>query len=673
MVKLFGAPFSKAPPILPLRPRAQRRGFESESVAGKAPGLGGLLLERGEITGDDLTHAITLQTRERAPLGDILVARGAASQRSVSAALATQNSLRLVDLDREPADPRLMGEVAATDCLDFSFVPWRMEGGSLVLAVANPDEIRVILRKIDPKLADLRFVLADKRQIHATIQTHLGDAILARAEARVPAHLSSRTWSTWRSTGLLALGLIVFALLSAISSVGALALLYGLAVLTLIANTTVKASCALIALYRGVRPPAKGIFIHTGQKSAKEQLPKISILVPLFQEENIATVLVERLSRIDYPRELLELCLVVEAEDAVTRRTLQACSLPPWMRVIRVPLGSLKTKPRAMNYALDYTTGDIVGVYDAEDAPDPMQLYKVARKFRDGHPDLACVQGVLSFYNARKNWLSRCFSFEYAGWFRVMLPGLERLKFPIPLGGTTLFFRRDRLIELGAWDAHNVTEDADLGMRLARRGYRTEMIQSVTQEEANSRAWPWVKQRARWIKGYAVTWCVHMRNPKALLRDLGAWKFLGFQVLFLGSLASFLLAPVLWWGIVTTIFALPHPLIDVLPAGSGVALMGFFLACEALTLMVFATAALRLENRPGMAWVLTLPFYFPLATVAAYRGVAELFFRPFYWDKTQHGVYGGDDAQAGRTLLTTPSDRPPSEIPPQTPPQTHQP
>ena len=197
----------------------------------------------------------------------------------------------------------------------------------------------------------------------------------------------------------------------------------------------------------------------------KQRLPKVSILVPLFRETEIAHALIARLTRLTYPKCLLDVILVMEEEDETTRKTLAAIDLPPWIRPVIVPDGSPRTKPRAMNYALDFCQGDIIGIFDAEDAPDPDQITIVARRFQTAPPDVVCLQGVLDYYNPRQNWLARCFTIEYATWFRLMLPGLARLGFAIPLGGTTLYFRRDVLEELGGWDAHNVTEDADLGFR----------------------------------------------------------------------------------------------------------------------------------------------------------------------------------------------------------------
>jgi cellulose synthase/poly-beta-1,6-N-acetylglucosamine synthase-like glycosyltransferase len=290
-----------------------------------------------------------------------------------------------------------------------------------------------------------------------------------------------------------------------------------------------------------------------------------------------------------------------------------------------------------MNYALRFCLGDIVGVYDAEDRPDTGQIRKVVQHLQDAPPEVACVQGYLDFYNTDTNWLSRCFTIEYAIWFRVLLLGVQRLGIPIPLGGTTVFFRRHVLEQIGAWDAHNVTEDADLGMRLARFGFRCEMIASTTMEEANCRALPWIKQRSRWLKGYAITWATHMRDPRALLRDLGLRGFLGFQVLFLGAITSYLSIP-LFWVIWTGSIGFDLAFWKTFPSWL---LTGFFasmLLGQAVMLTVAAIAARDSGRLWLLPWILTLPLYWPLGAIAAYRAIAELFYAPFYWHKTEHGV-----------------------------------
>jgi cellulose synthase/poly-beta-1,6-N-acetylglucosamine synthase-like glycosyltransferase len=104
--------------------------------------------------------------------------------------------------------------------------------------------------------------------------------------------------------------------------------------------------------------------------------------------------------------------------------------------------------------------------------------------------------------DTRTSWLARYFTAEYAGQFDVVLPKLAALGLPLPLGGSSNHFRTVTLREVGGWDPHNVTEDADLGMRLARFGYRSGVVASSTYEEAPADIGRWLGQRTRWFKGW---------------------------------------------------------------------------------------------------------------------------------------------------------------------------
>ena len=468
--------------------------------------------------------------------------------------------------------------------------------------------------------------------------------LMQNAELRTERHESCRDWDAgkafrWGSAVLLAILTCLF-LWPQVSFF----VLCGWAVFTLVLNTILKVAAAVLHIFPKIEGP-----VPANPQLAHQ--PIVTILVPLFRERDIAGALVKRLSKLDYPPNLLDVCLVLEADDTTTQDALAETQLPFWMRAIKVPLGTLQTKPRALNYALSFAKGSIIGVYDAEDAPDADQINIVVNRFAQRGPNVACLQGRLDFYNSHSNWLARCFTVEYATWFRIILPGLERLGLAIPLGGTTLFFRREILEKLGGWDAHNVTEDADLGIRLARHGYRTEIIDTVTQEEANARAWPWVKQRSRWLKGYAITYGVHMRNPLKLWRDLGAWRFFGVQLLFAGTISQFLLAPLLWsfW---LMLFGVPHPLDGVLSREAALTFAAIFLLSEVIGVTVSAIAVTSAGKRDLIKWTPTLHLYFPLAALAAYKGVLELATKPFYWDKTTHGIFA--PTQVDRVTPTAP-------------------
>lgn len=535
-----------------------------------------------------------------------------------------------VDPVKSPADPGLVEIWGPHRCLRDHILPWRRIGGATVILTYKPELFAQQSAALSLRYGPVRMAITTEQHVFEAIALNHQDSLTRRAEHRVPEAVSSRTWNA----RMMLIGSVTFALailgLFVVSPLTGFVILSFWAILTLAANTLLKAAAAIVGIWS--RPTETETL-----PLPVSDLPVFTVLIPLYKEKEIASHLLERVKLIDYPRDKLDVCLVMEADDDTTRASLRAATLPIWLRAIAVPEGTLKTKPRAMNYALDFARGSLVGVYDAEDAPAPDQLRKVARHFANRGEKVACLQGILDYYNAPANWLTRCFTLEYAGWFRVVLPGLERLGLVVPLGGTTLFFRRHVLEKLGAWDAHNVTEDADLGVRLARHGYRTELIATTTQEEANGRFWPWIKQRSRWLKGYAITYGVHMRDPGKLYRDIGARRFWGFQILFAGTLSQFVLAPVLWSFWVMP-FGVAHPMADYLRGSLLYIVVGLFILSELINMFVFALGATKAQKMWLIKWIPTMHFYFPMAAAAAYKGLYELTFKPFYWDKTAHGV-----------------------------------
>jgi cellulose synthase/poly-beta-1,6-N-acetylglucosamine synthase-like glycosyltransferase len=596
--------------------------------------VGASLLRAGVVAPEEMLTALSHQGREAGRLPDVLRTRGLVVERDLLGVDARNYGIRVLDLATSLPDPRLVDAVGAQDCLRHGIVPWQKVGAVTVVATSRPEDMHRIRPMLEDRLGPISFGIASPREILAAVHARRGSRLAHAAENRVAAAESCRDWPRLARSprALIALGLIIAGLLLAPLGTGLAALAFASASL---ACLTVLKIAATIAALRARLP---------GPEPASDAIPPVvSIIVALYNEADIAPRLVRRLARLDYPAELLDVILAVEAEDHVTLDALANAELPPWMRVVVVPEGQVKTKPRALNHAVDHARGAIIGVYDAEDAPEPDQLRRVVERFQRSGPEVACLQGVLDYYNPTTNWLSRCFTIEYAGWFRLVLPGLARLGLVVPLGGTTLFFRREVLDRLGAWDAHNVTEDADLGIRLARHGYRTELIDTVTLEEANCRPVHWVKQRSRWIKGYMMTWVVHMRQPVQLWRQLGPRGFLGFQVLFLGTIAQFLLAPLLWSFLLLP-FGFDHPLYAALPVTAVWAIAITFFLSEVTNILVGALGLGRTKHGLSRIWVLTLKVYYPLASIAAYKGLLELATRPFYWDKTTHGLF--DPAEA---------------------------
>jgi cellulose synthase/poly-beta-1,6-N-acetylglucosamine synthase-like glycosyltransferase len=579
-------------------------------------------------------HALEQQSKMDAQLGDILVANGALSSQTLLATLAMQSNAQHVDLNNDPCHASLSNILSAQICLKHQVVAWLRMGNSVLVARSHPDKFDAL--RAEMKEAPFTFlpVIADPRQIQSQITRLYGEQLAEQALVQVPDHDSCRNWgqANLLKSRKVALGAVAVLFTIAIFPDVALSIAMLWAALTLLLTIIIKGSGFLVHITGKSRPPA-----HT-LKDVNARLPCVSVMIPLFHEPEIADALITRLENLTYPKPLLDIVLVLEAADEITRTALQRIQLPSWIKVVVVPdAKGLTTKPRAMNYALDFCRGTIIGVWDAEDAPEPDQIEKVAARFNEAAPNVVCLQGMLDYYNARQNWISRCFTIEYATWWRVVLPGMARLGFVIPLGGTTLFFRRKALEKLGRWDAHNVTEDADLGVRLARYGYVTELIPTVTYEEANCRPWRWVRQRSRWLKGFMITYCVHMRDPKSLMRDLGFKRFMGLQMIFLATFSQFAFAPVLWsfW---VTIFGYTHPIQNVLGETAILALIVLFFIAEILTITMGMTAVCAPNRRHLMKWVLTMPLYFTLGTLASYKALYEMIVTPFYWDKTEHGV-----------------------------------
>ncbi|WP_317853189.1 glycosyltransferase family 2 protein [Ruegeria marisflavi] len=598
--------------------------------------LGRYLVRSGVITQEQLLAALQLQLRLNAPIGEILVAEGWAEPTDILRALALQNGVQWADLALDPPRPGLCGSKSHTFWLRHGAIPWMQIGPMVIIATSRPDRFDEIRAELADPGVLLMPALASHDQIEAALAECYSATLARLTESRVDRFYSCRDWRlATRLPAVLALALLIVAF--CLAPLHGLALLFLAAVVSLLLFTGLKAAALVAHLLNQAHLTAPSRTEPGGAVQRGLRLPKISVLVPLYKEREIAGALVARLSRLTYPKALLDVILVLEEKDQLTRETLANCVLPHWMRVIEVPVHSgLTTKPRAMNYALDFCRGEIIGVWDAEDAPMPDQLEHVAERFARAPRDVVCLQGILDYYNPRSSWRARCFTIEYASWFRIILPGIARLGLVVPLGGTTLFFRRAALEQLGGWDAHNVTEDADLGVRLCRAGYRTELIDTVTYEEANFRSWPWVKQRSRWLKGFMVTYLVHMRSPRRLWADLGPARFLGVQAFFLGTLAQFLLAPVLWsfW---LLLLGLPHPLTAVLTPATLTACTSVFLATEMLALVAGLIAVSGRERRFLVPWVISMPLYFPLGVVAAYKALYEMIVKPFFWDKTQHG------------------------------------
>ncbi|MBX6328521.1 MAG: glycosyltransferase [Pseudolabrys sp.] len=471
-----------------------------------------------------------------------------------------------------------------------------------------------------------RFVL---RHAAAALVDHAVHALGRRCSSMVAAPRRRRRGAKWL---VLAAGLLALVQLAP-AAVEQIAPGLALAVAAMLDG--------LFAAWLGLRILAAAGRPRPACKSAPceaRELPTYSIVCALYQEASSVRNLLAAIARLDYPREKLQVIFALEPDDRETPAAIEAHkgSLP--VTCICAPAEGPRTKPKALNAALPFVHGRFLVIYDAEDRPEPDQLRRALQAFASGGERLACVQARLAIDNTRDGWLARMFTAEYAGHFDVFLPGLARMGLPLPLGGSSNHFRTAILRSVGGWDAYNVTEDADLGIRLARFGYRTTTIASTTLEEAPARLPAWLRQRTRWFKGWMMTWIVHMRDPRRLLRELGLAGFAAFQLAVGGNAFAALVHPLFVMALIAQYCAPPagpthgpSPLLLALCGGT--ALAGY-LVSGLLGLMGLAR-----RGWLDSAWVLLLmPLHWLLLSLAAWRAFFQLLRTPYAWEKTEHGL-----------------------------------
>jgi cellulose synthase/poly-beta-1,6-N-acetylglucosamine synthase-like glycosyltransferase len=369
-------------------------------------------------------------------------------------------------------------------------------------------------------------------------------------------------------------------------------------------------------------------------------LPVYTVIAALYREAASVDGLMTAIERLDYPAEKLDVIFVVEADDRETRAAIANRKNRFPIMTIAIPAEGPRTKPKALNAALPFARGTFTVIYDAEDRPEPGQLRHALQAFRSGGADLGCVQARLSIDNSADSWLARLFTAEYAGQFDVFLPGLAALRLPIPLGGSSNHFDTATLRRAGGWDPYNVTEDADLGMRLARFGWRSSIIDSTTYEEAPAQFGPWLRQRTRWFKGWMQTWLVHMRRPGRLMRELGPTGFLTFQLIVGGNVLAALVHPLFVGTLIYSVLngsAMWHGDDAIGPILAAV--YGTTVIVGYLTSAFLGWLGLVRRGLLPIAWVLFLtPLHWLLLSLAAWRAFYQLVFAPYAWEKTEHGL-----------------------------------
>jgi len=599
--------------------------------------LGQLLVDAGLISRSILDEALSLQQSVGVQLGAMLVSLGHLRGDHLALALAYQHGIDTFKIEHLTSEQVFPGAQPGSWYATRRVIPIIAANNMLRVVTADATD--------DALMADVE--KHSGRKVHPVIATHRDIETTLHALYREPDLTRSsqflRTNSPQNSAHLVLTGLqragVLVALI--IFTMGAIyswqSVLTGIVVVITMAYLATSIH-KLYLIVKGGQTTSTEELARDVAALDERALPIFTILVPLYREAVVLPQLTSAIQRLDWPKAKLDVRLLLEEDDVETIAAARGAELPPYFTFVIVPKSEPRGKPRACNYGLIHARGEYVVIYDAEDIPESDQLKKVYATFQTGGENLACVQCRLNFYNPEQNLLTRWFTSEYSMFFDLLLPGMQRAGVPVPLGGTSNHFRRDILERLGAWDPYNVTEDADLGVRLHKLGLRTVVIDSTTYEEANPRVGNWIRQRSRWIKGYVHTWLVHMRHPIALYRSLGWRGFWGFQFTIGGTGLTLLLNPIYWlltllwfgthWGIIEQFF--PGPIFYV----GGLALyLGNF-----LFVYIMVAGTLARGYHPLVKYAFLSPLYWALMSVAAWKGVLQLIYAPSYWEKTEHGL-----------------------------------
>ena len=600
--------------------------------------LGRLLVERGNLTLDQQAEAMSCAKSWNTGLLNVLLARRWLDGSEIYSAIAFHYGLSVIDLVADPPNPDVLRDFDPVVLSELQILPVGYKNSKFRVATSRPGP-ETLLQILEIFGGNTEVVVAEPYQITWALQAIYRDAYTHRsvyALAELDPEMSAQRVVTLSQTVFLYVLITAILLGFALAPIPTLIILNAVLTLFYVGNFLFKATLVWVG---GDGGNVSALSIATEARLLREEdLPVYTILVPMFKEPEVLPILANALRNLDYPMAKLDIKIVLEESDQETIDAAFALGLEGVFEILLVPESHPQTKPKACNYALNFARGEFLVIYDAEDKPEPDQLRKVIAAFRQMSDDTGCVQCRLNYYNARENWLTRMFTLDYSLWFDLMLPGLDRLRIPVPLGGTSNHFRMDVLRDLNAWDPFNVTEDADLGIRLTQKGYRVGVIDSTTYEEANVSIPNWIRQRSRWVKGYMQTFLVHTRRPIHLLRTVGPLGVFGFVAFIGGTFLSGLLNPVFW-----TIFAI------WVAGGSDAASTVFppvvlymslinLLAGNGLLIYLTMIAPLQRGWLDLVPWGLSVVGYWVLMTIASYKGLYQLIVNPFYWEKTEHGL-----------------------------------
>jgi cellulose synthase/poly-beta-1,6-N-acetylglucosamine synthase-like glycosyltransferase len=545
----------------------------------------------------------------------------------------------LVDVRTYEIDEAYLNQCDIHHLNSYLYIPLKQDfDGSLLVAAADPFDERLANSLMVKFRTNVKLVAADDLDITWVAHTRRGrDLVHDSVYSLMKKDPTSSGHITFTNPQLISIfSVIAFAIIALfVYTIPTIIVLNFLASFAFLGSILFKLYLALKGSQAELHDD---VSIEELGAVKNEDVPVYTILLPVYKEDKLIRKLIWNLRGLNYPQAKLDVKLLIEEDDDKTLNAVKSLDFPANFEVVVIPFMMPKTKPKACNYGLYFSRGELLTIYDAEDIPDTWQLKKAYLMFTKLPKEYVVVQGALNYFNRNENLLTRMFTLEYSYWFDYMLPGLETLDIPIPLGGTSNHFKLDKLIELGSWDPFNVTEDADLGVRVYDKQYKIGIVKSTTYEEANNEPFNWIRQRSRWIKGYMQTYLVHMRNPVHLIRRIGWGGFFGFNFFIGGTAITFLVYPILLlFFFVYLIFNITG-VKTVFPDWILYFAIFNFIAGNVLMIYINMMAVFKRRYYELILFSMLNPVYWLMHSIAAYKGLWQLIYKPFYWEKTNHGL-----------------------------------
>lgn len=360
-----------------------------------------------------------------------------------------------------------------------------------------------------------------------------------------------------------------------------------------------------------------------------EQWPSFSIIFPLKNENEVIHETLQAIQDLEYPKDLLQVIIVVEQSDQITQASLGKIELPAHFEMLYIPTLPPYTKGRALLHALHTAKGVYITVYDAESRPEPQQLRKAALALLNAGEEICC-QAKIQISNREFNWLTRNFAGEYYEWYEQHLAELSSAGLPFGLGGNSFFVSKKALLDAGAWDPYNVTEDADLSVRLIQNKVKLCILDSYTAETCPEATMNWINQRTRWNKGLFITQLVHFR--KTLFSP--AFKFRGWLSFWLRMVCA---AALPFFNLYIALYMLLADLSDDQAYNFSMLLWSLLLVNLLVSWMINISTYRRLGIPLSILAVFWDSFrYLFLHIFAGYKSYWEYFVAPLQWNKTDH-------------------------------------